>query len=253
MALKGFLASGFQKLIGASRLKGANDRFLGEYNSQEKTTTTFPIAETLNDGFNLIRYNGSGDASYTTGALFSSNPTTATVVTIQNVTATRNIYLENVNTTGGTVLTTNYAQIWPNQTITFVYNTTTARWNEIFRCTSEVSVKSVTFTSAVSSIDLDNRSYNQTLYLFSSYSGLITLTQINPVGPTGAGIGARLNIIVSSGLSENNRIMLQAGNGLLPSSFVMNGDFEFAKGGSITFTYDGILWRENSRCNPTYT
>ena len=37
MALKGFLASGFQKLIGASRIKGADDTFLGENNEQEFT------------------------------------------------------------------------------------------------------------------------------------------------------------------------------------------------------------------------
>lgn len=253
MSLKGFLASGFQKLIGASRLKGANERFVGEYNVQEKTTTTVPFAETLNDGFNLIRYNASGDVSYTSGALFSSNPTTAAVVTIQNITPNRYLYFENVNATGGLVLSTNSAQIFGNQTITLMYNTTTSRWNEISRCTSEVSSKYVTLTTPVSNITLDNRGYNQTLYLNSTYSGAITLTQIYPPGFFGDGTGAILNIMVSPSLSEFNRIILQAGNGSLNYSFVMNGDFEFAKGGMITFVFDGLLWRENSRCNPIYS
>jgi len=86
MALKGFLASGFQKLIGASRIKGADESWLGEHNVQDVSSNTVPIAATLAPGLNIIRYTGGSDFDFTSGSspLFSTTPTHATQVIFIN-------------------------------------------------------------------------------------------------------------------------------------------------------------------------
>lgn len=248
MALKGFLASGFQKLIGASRLKGANDRFLGEYNVQNKTTTTFPIAETLNDGFNLIRYTGSSSATYTSGALFSANPTTNTVVTILNASAGNLFNLLEVNTTGGTILRS-AAGLVPNTAITLVYDTTTARWTEINRSPMYRGGRTFVIAGVVTDLNLLDNNIEQIVDIDSTYTGLISLTTMTPV--TNTPTGTRVTIVARTSLSETTRIIFVAATSYAgTNTFIMNGDFELAKGSSISFYYNGLNWQELSRQTP---
>ena len=133
MALKGFLASGFQKLIGASRIKGSNDQWVGEQNQVTVSGSTFPLSATLVNGFNFVDLTTTGNPTYTTGALFSSNPTAFTQVTLRNSSGTNNVWsLTNVSTSGGLTLANGSVAILENgNTITLVYDTVNARWREV--------------------------------------------------------------------------------------------------------------------------
>lgn len=246
MALKGFLASGFQKLIGASRLKGANERFLGEYNAQDKSTTTFPIAETLNDGFNLIRYTNAFGATYTSGALFSSNPTTNTVVTISNTSVSGTMLLNNFSIAGGLILSTPSVRIMPGQSITLMYDTTTARWREISRSMPLTTLTEVSISGVITDFLLQSINSEQYVTINSSYVGLTSLSTMTPQSDSRAPM--RVTIVASMSLPEANRVVLVAATNTASSNvFVMNGDFELGKGYSISFYYNGTNWQELSR------
>lgn len=254
MALKGFLASGFQKLIGASRIKGANDQWLGEHNSRTITATTVPIPETLFPGFNIVNYTGTSNFNFTSGssALFSVNPTTNAQVIIRNSsTNSSRMTFNSAAATGGLILAGDPCVLQIGDSITCYYDPVTARWRELGRSNRPQTVESRTITAS-GGISLLSVALDQVLILTAATTTSYALSSM--VAVSGSPVqGTRITLVGATTLDEVTTLTLtQATSSASNTNFKINGDFIFTKFSSITVMWIDGGWIEISRSNLSY-
>lgn len=239
MALKGFLASGFQKLIGASRIKGANEQWLGEYNKSTFTGNAAPIS-TISPvfGFNYIEWTPTSTVFIAdSNALFSVNPTTPTIVTIRNASSTNQIICNNSGSVAGSLVGDGAIYLRYNQTITYLYDPTTSRWQEIGRSVEYRTAGWPVVGSAISAIGSRMQSISV------SAAADQTVTTITPA--MGVQPGDLVTLYVAGATSPITLQQDTAGTGT--NTLVMNGDYVLTKNSTISFIYDGTRWIELSR------
>lgn len=234
MALKGFLASGFQKLIGASRIKGANNQWVGEVNRVQYSSNTVPCTATLVSGFNYLEWSPSTtNVSITnTTALFSSTPTDMTQVTIKNTGTTLLIFDNNGSVTGSTKGLTSLI-LRPGEQATFTYDLGSLRWQEMTR-----SPGFLYRAGSVASPFTPTGVRDETVTFVPTVDG--TITQISTLVYQQDG-----DKITFMNLSSSFTVTFQqdpTGNNL-----IMNGDCVLTSYSSITFIYLGFKWVEYNR------
>jgi hypothetical protein len=239
MALKGYLASGFQKLIGASRLKGANDQWVGEYNKLSYTGNTAPIS-TVSSVFGLNYLDWAPTSSVIVGntnQLFSVNPTSEAIVVIRNSSPDKYIAFNNAGSVAGSVVGEQTLYVRPLQTVTFIYDVSAARWREVGRTTPYISTA---YTVSTSQIAAANARLQSIQISASSDQTVTTIT---------AGIGAQSGDIVQLFIVQaTNPITLQQDTtASLANGLIMNGDYVMTKFSTISFIYTGSQWVELSR------
>ena len=226
MALKGFLASGFQKLIGASRIKGANDQWLGEYNRQTITGTSFPLSVTPTFGSNLIDWEPTTGITYNGQQFLSVNPTSAVVLTIRNNSSTPGLTIDMTNislATGGLRLNTRVL-LFKNDSITFVYNTVTNYFEEVSRSVRAPESKVVTVTGAT--ISQSDIGYANVIALSAAAS--VTVTSIDK------GYNSYGQLLTFYGNIGTSPITLTQ-DLTSPYTLIMNGDYTITQYASIQF------------------
>lgn len=239
MALKGYLASGFQKLIGASRLKGANDQWVGEYNKIVYTGNTAPISTVSSVyGFNYLDWTPTVTVLVTnTNQLFSVNPTSEAIVVIRNSSVDKYIIFNNNGTVAGSVVGEQTLYLRPSQAVTFLYDVSAGRWREINRTTPYIVTS---FTVSTGQIVAANARL-QSIQISAASDQ--TVTTLN--AGTGAQSGDIVNLYI---VSATNPITLQQDTGAsLANGLIMNGDYVMTKYSAISFAYDGTRWIELSR------
>lgn len=239
MALKGFLASGFQKLIGASRISGANNQWLGEYNKVTYNSATTPISTIIPVfGFNYLEWlPPSGAFIGDSTALFSTNPTTGVVITIRNASASNSIIINNAGSVAGSLVGNGSVYLRYDESITYIYDVAAVRWREISRST-EYRV----FATTVSGTAIQaGAARMQSLEI--SASADYTVTTITPA--SGAQPGDVVNLLV--GAISNPITLQQDTTGALSNGLIMNGDYAMTRYSAISFRYNGIVWIEQSR------
>ena len=257
MALKGFLASGFQKLIGASRIKGANEKFIGEFNESSIGTTAFPLPVTVYPGFNFIRYTGSANLTYTGGNLFSVTPTSEAVVIIQNL-GTGGLGTEISIGDGGQVdLSGGEIVIRLGESVTLIYDTVNSLWREITRTSSGVCLieESVPIIGALT---LSTNARDVFAILESPFSGSAAIYELkvgsNPltVGPTGTRVTLQGKYDLDMTKPVTFIQYLGTPSTSLNQRLLINGDFQLTRNSTLTLVQTGVGWVEVSRSNPTY-
>lgn len=253
MALKGFLASGFQKLIGASRIKGADESWLGEHNVQTVSSNTVPIAATLAPGFNIINYTGTSDFNFTGGAsaLFATNPTQATQVMFRNSSPSSKLMtFESAILNGGLNLHAAPLVLNPGGSVTFWYDATTQRWREACRTGYDGAVFTQTL-SATGGLQYTGDEAERIFILDRSGTSTIYVTGCSPYGLL-TPVGRKITIIGAPTLSTTYPLIVQQSATANNSAFLLNGDFELSKYSSITMVQSGDGWVEVSRTNLSY-
>jgi len=253
MALKGFLASGFQKLIGASRIKGADDTFLGENNVQNLNANTFPIALDLAPGFNIINYTLNAVFEYPDAStqLFATNPTIPTEVTFLNKSSNSSRMIFNsAATAGGLVLHSGPFEANPGGAITLFYDTTLGRWREKCRTGFDGAVLTQTL-SATGGLQYTGDETERIFILDRSGTSTIYVTGCSPLGLL-TPVGRKITIIGAPTLSTTYPLIVQQSATANNSAFLLNGDFELSKYSSITMVQSGNGWVEVSRTNLSY-
>ena len=256
MALKGFLASGFQKLIGASRIKGANEKFIGEFNQSSFTDTTFPLSADIQPGFNFCKYTGNAALSYTSGALFTPTPTTEAIVLLQNLSSGGyGITLNSDVSTGGLSLTGGQNIMRVGDSILLIYDTVSSRWREISRTPWGIEAKSLTINSS-GGLNVQSNAKDLLVTLLRSGSSDFTLTDITGYYTIPTSIGSRLTIQGAYDLSMTYSVIFQQYTGLPStttfSKLLINGDFVLTRNSTLTLIQTEAGWVEVSRSNPTY-
>lgn len=235
MALKGFLASGFQKLIGASRIKGANDKFLGEYNKQSTSATSLPIAITLVDGMNYIEWSPATSVIYSGAQLFSSNPTTNTLLTIINSSATGRINMTGAAPSTGGLRLNSPCILSQNESISFVFDGTA--FTEIGRSESGPQTRQVTVSSSTIA-NTDTAGRWNVLVLTASAAQTVTTIQGNISIE-----GCQITLI---GSSTTKPITIQQDTSATPF-LVLNGDCILTPYSSLTLVLNNSVWIETAR------
>lgn len=234
MALKGFLASGFQKLIGASRLKGANNQWVGEPNRVQYASNTVPCTATLVNGFNYLEW-APATTNVTlnnTTALFSTTPTEMTQVTIKN-TGTTLLIFNNAGSVTGSCKGLYELILRPGEQATFMYDLGSLRWQEMTR-----SPGFYYQLGAVASPFAPTGVRCETVLLSPNANG--TISQINTFVFQQDG-----DTITFMNLSSTYTVTFQqdpAGTNL-----IMNGDCVLTKYSAITFVYLNLKWIELNR------
>lgn len=234
MALKGFLASGFQKLIGASRIQGANNQWVGEQNRVQYASNTIPVTASLVNGFNYLEWSPSTSNVTITNstALFSSTPTAMTQVTIKNTGSTLLIFNNAGTVTGSTVGLTQLI-LRTGEQATFVYDLGSLRWQEMTRSPGFLSR-----SAAVASPFAPTGVRYESVTFSPSVNG--TITQISTLVYQQDG-----DKITFMNLDGTYTVTFQqdpAGTNL-----IMNGDCTLTKYSAITFIYLNFKWVEYSR------
>lgn len=257
MALKGFLASGFQKLIGASRIKGSNEQWVGEQNQVTVSGGTFPLSATLVNGFNFVDLTSTGNPLYSTGALFATNPTAFTQVILRNSSGTNNNWtFTNVSTAGGLTLANNTtAVLETGDTLVLVYDTNNSRWREVSRSRSTFYYidQTITVTGKIT-LTAGSSNYLYTLNIGTNASYKVTgLIAANAVSTPN---GTRVTVTGNTALPTSSSLVLEAYAGASPfvddTLFYINGDFQVTPGSSITLQKIPGGWVEVSRTNLSY-
>jgi hypothetical protein len=242
MALKGFLASGFQKLIGASRIKGANNQWVGEPNVQGLTLVSNQITNTLFFGHNVLLHSGISDSNVS-GQLLASTPTFDCSMTVINQ---GNKDLRFVRGAGSGQLDSVTFTIKPLESATLFYSSGIARWYTTGTTDPYQYITSYNITNGQTAIVINEGKSWQRLDIFA------------------AGSNVAASLTTMTGQASNNIITLYGGIGIWDSTvdlkliastsptpatnaFVLNGDFSFQRYSSITLTRDGSVWVETSR------
>jgi hypothetical protein len=234
MALKGYLASGFQKLIGASRLKGANDQWVGEPNRVQYVSNTIPVTASLVNGFNYLEWapSTSNVTLTNTTALFSSTPTSMVEVTIRN-TGTTLLIFNNAGSVTGSCVGLTQLILRPGEQATFIYDLGTSRWQEKSRGPAQVYISGVAFNPYSPS------GYRHEISSLSPGSDL-TIDTINTFVYQQDG-----DMITFLNNSSSNIVTFQQDP--TGTKLIMNGDCALTKYSSITFIYYQFKWVELSR------
>lgn len=234
MALKGFLASGFQQLIGASRLKGANAQWVGEPNRITYSSDTVPITATLVNGFNYVEWTPATIGTVTnTNALFSSNPTSMVQVTLKNASADKYITISNSGSVAGSCTGQRPLALKPGEVATFMYDIGVNRWVETSRAPEMMYLNGAFLNPYVAG------GYRHEISYFN-YGSNLTIDQISLNIATQAG-----DMITFINLDTTGVITFQQDP--TGTKLIMNGDCALTKYSSITFMYAGAKWVEQSR------
>jgi len=234
MALKGYLATGFQKLIGASRIKGANDQWVGEPNRVQYTSNTTPVTASLVNGFNYLEW-APATTNVTisnTTALFSSTPTSMAEVTIRN-TGTTLLIFDNAGSVTGSCVGLTQLILRPGEQATFTYDLGTSRWQEKCRGPQQVYKLGTTVNPYAPS------GYRHEIARLNPGSNLTIDTITTFVYQQEGDLLTFLNV------SGTNIVTFQQD----PTGvkLIMNGDCQLTKYSSITFVYFELKWVELSR------
>jgi hypothetical protein len=243
MALKGFLASGFQKLIGASRIKGANDQWLGEPNAQTFSSASNQITNTLVYGHNVLNFGGGSTVNLAATSLFATTPTFSVLVTVIHVGTTGVINFSQSATSGG--MQSPSRQLKPYESVTLFYDVSGARWY-VTEFTDQAPFRaSLVITNGQTTIALNSFKTTQIASLqpvANASAALTTMTGFN-----------QFDVVTLFGSTSgtwdaNTNVRLIADTSASPAAdtFILNGDFQFNKYSSITLMYD-FRWIELSR------
>jgi len=233
MALKGYLASGFQKLIGASRLKGANDQWVGEQNRVQYAIDTVPITASLVNGFNYLEWTPTSNISINnTTALFSSTPTAMTQVTIKNV-SSNFITISNAGSVTGSASGLTKLVLRQGEQATFVYDLGSARWQEMTRGPQQVYISGTAVNPYAPT------GYRHEIASLNPGSD-VTIDTINTFVYQQDG-----DMITFLNNSSSNIVTFQQDP--TGTKLIMNGDCTLTKYSSITFIYYQFKWVELSR------
>lgn len=234
MALKGFLASGFQKLIGAARIKGANNQWVGEFNKLTYTGTTVPIsAVTPVEGFNFLDWSPTSTALVSNSlSLFSTPPSGDAMLVIRN-NGTQYINISNNGSVAGGCIGPSILAIRPKETATYIYEASASRWRELSRAAQYSSIGTTPSGGVITAAAVRT----QTLLL--NPAGDLTVTQISPGQGVQAGDLVYLCNTTSFVVTLEQNIAGTASNVL-----IMNGDYAMTKNSAIGFVYTGTNWVE---------
>lgn len=242
MALKGFLASGFQKLIGASRIKGANDQWVGEPNVQTATVVANQITNTLLYGHNVLFYAGIADVSIA-GQLLSNTPTFSCTMSVFN---TGNKDLRFVRGAGSGELESLTFTVKPNESATLFFNANNSRWYAVSTTDPYQYNKSYNITNGQTAIVLNEGRSWQRLDLFAASSNVAaSLTTM-----TGQPANDIITLYGGIGIYDSTvdiKLISSTSSSPASNAFVLNGDFTFQRYSSITLIRDGSIWVETSR------
>jgi hypothetical protein len=243
MALKGFLASGFQKLIGASRIKGANDQWLGEPNAQTFSSASNQITNTLVFGQNVLNFGGGSTIDISASSMFASTPTFSVIVTIVHVGTTGALRFVTSATSGG--LQSPSLELKPYESVTMFYDISGARWYVTSFTDQSPLRQSATITNGQTTIALPAYKTTQILNLQPAANASAAITKIT--GFTANNI-VTLYGSTSGTWDANTNVRLIADTSASPAqdTFILNGDFQFNKYSSITLMYE-FRWIELSR------
>lgn len=243
MALKGFLASGFQQLIGASRLKGANTQWIGEPNRQALSSASNQITNTLNFGDNVLNYVGSGLVLASGIRLFPTNPTFSCRVTIVN-NGTGNIILNGNSVISGGLVAKDTIYVLPKQSVILFYDLSDDRiYVESYpgpQTTSQV----ITVTNGLTTIALTTAGMQQVAYVLPG-PGAVT-ANITRLTLTDA-IDGQFLTLVGLTIGSNSISLIQDTTLSLNQGFQINGDFTFGNYSAITLVRAGTNWYEINR------
>jgi len=245
MAMKGFLASGFQKLIGASRIKGANDQFVGEPNVQTATIVSNQFTNTLFFGHNVLLYSGAFDTTVGGGPVFATTPTFSCTLTVVNTGAKD---LRFTTGAGSGELQSLTFTIKPNESASLFYSSTTTRWYTTATTDPYQHVKSYNVINGQTAVVLTDGKSWQRLDVFAATSNVTaSLTTM-----TGQPTNNIITLYGGIGIWDSTvDIKLIASTSASPAAdaFVLNGDFTLQRYSSITLIRDGNVWVETSRTN----
>jgi len=256
MALKGFLASGFQKLIGASRIKGANEQWLGEPNVQTLTVSSGQITNTLNYGNNV--FVTSSPQALSSTALVSTLPSFDCYITVVNTsTNTFNAITLNPNATpsaGGVYVESAY-YIRPYQSITLFYNSSTQLFYVVEAPYDRLTLDTLAISNGATNIQLDQYSNNQYLSLNLTPGIVANIATIVPLATSFTAAPIELKITaVNFNASETEVSFIQDVNYSTTNGLLLNGDFKLNRFGVLNLVYDKIIsrWIEISRSTGSY-
>lgn len=243
MALKGFLASGFQKLIGASRIKGANDQWLGEPNTQNFSSASNQITNTLVYGQNVLSFGGGSTIDISASSVFAVTPTFPVLVTIIHVGTTGALRFSTSATTGG--LQSPSFQVKPYESVTLFYDVSGARWY-VTNFTDQAPLRqSATITNGQTAIALPAYKTTQIIELQPAANASAALTTM-----TGFTANDVVTLFGSTSGSwdagTNVRLIADTSASPAQNTFILNGDFQFNRYSSITLMWD-FRWIELSR------
>lgn len=243
MALKGFLASGFQKLIGASRIKGANDQWLGEPNTQNFSSASNQITNTLVYGQNVLSFGGGATVDISASSMFAVTPTFPVLVTIIHVGTTGSLRFSTSATSGG--LQSPGFQVKPYESVTLFYDVSGARWY-VTNFTDQAPLRQfTTITNGQTAIALPAYKTTQIIDLQPQANASAALTTM-----TGFTANDVVTLFGSSSGSwdagTNVRLIADTSAAPAQNTFILNGDFQFNKYSSITLMWD-FRWIELSR------
>lgn len=256
MALKGFLASGFQKLIGASRIKGANEQWLGEPNVQTLTVSSGQITNTLNYGNNV--FVTSSPQALSSAALVSTLPSFDCYITVVNTsTNTFNAVTLTTNATpsAGGVYVESTHYIRPYQSITLFYNSSTQLFYVVEAPYDRLTVDTLAISNGATSIQLDQYSNNQFLVLNLTPGIVANIATIVPLATSFTAAPIELKITaVNFNASETEVSFIQDVNNTTTNGLLLNGDFKLNRFGVLNLVYDKTIskWIEISRSTSSY-
>lgn len=256
MALKGFLASGFQKLIGASRIKGANEQWLGEPNVQTLTVSSGQITNTLNFGNNV--FVTSSPQALSSAALVSALPSFDCYITVVNTsTNTFNAITLNPNTTpsAGGVYVESAHYIRPYQSITLFYNSSTQLFYVFEAPHDRLTIDTLAISNGDTSIQLDQYSNNQFLVLNLTPGIVANIATIVPLATSFTAAPIELKITaINVNSSETEVLFVQDVNNSTSNGLLLNGDYKMNRFGVLHLIYNktNSRWFEVSRTTSSY-
>lgn len=246
MALKGFLASGFQKLIGASRIKGANDQWVGEPNVQAATFTgafgQSQCSNTLVYGHNILEI--SGTLSLLTDSstpIFTNTPNFSCLVTFINKSGSATWRISSANVTGGGTFPETKVSLLHNS-ITLYYDTTSSRWREV--------------SSKYDFIDRTNLTVNNgasTILLGTTASKIIaritpgTTTAVADIASVDLGFTSVTGVTLHVYGNSMSDALITLKESVVTGNLLINGDYSLSNNGMISLVWDGNYWREIGR------
>lgn len=250
MALKGYLASGFQKLIGASRLQGANTQWVGEANRQIATISGSQFSNTLYFGDNIIEYTGSSNINNGPNQIFTANPTTATRVTILN-NGTGYIRFSAGGSTAGAGTFPVDILIQPNQSFSMFYDLGTSRWRQAAPNVVDLGTSSITVLNAATSITTLLSVRQQIAYITPGTA--LAVANITTITKPFAFYNDPCTVtLIGSNCQTSAITLVQDTTGSLSNGLILNGDFTFTTNSSITLVCDGTKWIETARTVLSY-
>jgi len=253
MALKGFLASGFQKLIGASRLKGANEQYLGEPNDQLATFTVSPrrLTNTLVYGDNVIRCDaGAGGVYGNADALFATTPTFPCRVQLVN-TGSDIVQISRDGSVVGSLRSNIDVVIAPKCSVTLCYDTVSQRWFLDYAQANFMQKVTKTVTSLTTTIDLSTETapFLAVQIFMSTRDVECNINAITPSTAITSGDVPQVLFIyaLETPYGADGIVLQQDTTNSVTNGLMLNGDYLVGKFSSLLLMYTGTKWIEISR------